>query len=93
MHGAQHAGDELVNAITLMYERNQGRDSTFIVADVPEVGEDQLLELLNLVLEGHEVGDSLVALVGVVYGLQAHVFLVLEGAVEFGMLVVEGQLC
>ncbi|KAL1840656.1 hypothetical protein VTK73DRAFT_3704 [Phialemonium thermophilum] len=92
MHGAQHAGDKLVDAVALGDQGHQGRDAALVVAHAPEVREDELLELVDLVLQGHEVGDGLVALVGVVDGFQGDVLLVLEGAVELRVLLVEGQL-
>lgn len=92
MHGSEHAGDELVDTVALLNERYKGGDSALIVPHVAEVRENQLLELLDLVLQHHEVADGLVTLVGVVDGLQAQVLLVLEGTVELGVLMVEGEL-
>ncbi len=92
MHSTQHASDEFIDAITLLDQRHQSRDPALVIANIPEVRENQLLELFNLVLESHKVGNRLVALVRIVNGLQADVFLVLERAVELGMLLVEGQL-
>lgn len=53
---------------------------------------DELLEGVDLVLQRHQVRDGLIALVGVVDQLERQVLLVLEGAVEVGVLVVEGEL-
>lgn len=92
MHSSEHAGDELVNTITFRYERNQSRDSALVVADAAEVGEDQLLERVDLVLQSHEVGNRLVSLVGVVDSLETDILLIFECAVEFGMLLVEREL-
>lgn len=92
MHGSKHAGDELVDTVTLLNERYQGGNSTLVVPHVAEVREDELLELLDLILQHHEVADGLVTLVGVVDGLQAQVLLVLKGTVELGVLVVEREL-
>lgn len=92
VHRTKHAGDELVDAVALLNQRHQRRNATFVVSDIPEVGEDEFLELLNLVLQHHEVGDGLVALIRVIDGLQAQVFLVLERSVELLVLVVEGEL-
>lgn len=92
MHGAKHAGDELVDAVALLHQGHQGRDPALIVLTTPEMGKDEFLESLNLVLEVHQVGNGLVALVGVVDGLQADVLLVLKGAVELGVVAVERQL-
>lgn len=92
MHGSQHAGDELVDAIALLDQGHQGRDAAFVVEAVADVGKDQFLEGVDLVLQGHEVGDGLVALVGIAGGPQADVFLVFEQAVELGVEAVELQL-
>jgi hypothetical protein len=56
------------------------------------VREDQLLELLNLILQHHQVADGLVTFIGVVDSLQAQVLLILEGSVELGVLMVEREL-
>lgn len=90
--GAKHARDELVDSITLMYKRNQRRDSAFVIADIAKVRKDELLELLNLVLQDHEIVDGLVAFIGVVDGLEADVFFVLERSIELGVRLVERQL-
>jgi hypothetical protein len=50
MHSAQHARDKLVDTITLLYETYQRRYPAFVVASTLEVGEDKLLESINLVL-------------------------------------------
>lgn len=92
VHSTQHAGNELIDTVALLDQRHQGRDATLVVTGTSEVGEDELLELLNLILQDHEIGDGLVAFVGVVDGLETQVFLVLKGAVELGVLVVEGEL-
>lgn len=42
--------------------------------------EDEFLEGIDLILQCHKVGDSLITLVGVVDRLQTNVFLVLESA-------------
>lgn len=60
MHSSQHTGDELVDTIALLHERDQRRDPALIVGSRQEVREDQLLERINLVLQGHEFGDSLI---------------------------------
>lgn len=92
MHGPEHARDKLVDTITLGDERYQSRDAALVVSDAPEVGEDELLELVDLVLQVHQVGDGFVAFVGIINRLEADVFLVLEGAIESRMLLVECQL-
>jgi len=42
-------------------------------------------------LQGHEIGDGLVAFIGVVDGLQADVFFVLKQAIELDVLTMEGE--
>lgn len=61
MHGSQHAGNELVDAITLLHKWHQCRDSTFIVRAGLEVREDELLEGIDLILQTHQIADGLVA--------------------------------
>jgi hypothetical protein len=61
MHGSQHAGYEFVDAIALLDQRHQSRNSTLIVCAAPEVGEYKLLKGINLILQSHEVGDRFVA--------------------------------
>ena len=61
MHGSQHTGDELVDTITLLHKGDQRRDPTFIVCAGLEVREDELLEGIDLILQGHKIGDGLVA--------------------------------
>jgi hypothetical protein len=61
VHRSQHAGDKLVDAKTLLDEGDEGRDPALIVVGAAEVGENELLEGLNLVLKCHEVGDRLIS--------------------------------
>lgn len=61
MHRSQHAGDELVDTKALFHQRHQGRDSAFVVRGSSKVGKDQLLKRLDLILQGHEIGDGFVA--------------------------------
>lgn len=92
MHGAQHARDELVDAVTLLHQRHQRRYAALIIPNMSEVREDQLLELVDAVLQRHQVRDGLVAFVGVIDGLEAEVLLVFERAIELRMLLVERKL-
>lgn len=92
MHRAEHACNELVDAIALLHKRYQGRYPALIVPTAPEMREDKLLELLDFVLQGHQIGYSLVSFVWVIDPLQTYVFLVLECAVEVWMLRMERQL-
>lgn len=92
MHSAKHAGNESINAIALLDERHQSRYPTFIVRRIPEVSENQLLEGFDLVLQVHEIGYSLIALIGVVDPLQADILFIFEEAIELGMGPVESKL-
>ena len=60
VHGSQHACDELVDSIAFRDERNERRDTALVVRSGLEVREDELLEGIDLVLQGHEVGDCLI---------------------------------
>ena len=93
MHRAQHARDELVDSVALLHEGNKRRNTALVVPDISKVREYQLLELLDLILQLHQVRDCLVALVRIVYDFQTDVFFVLESAVKLGVLLMEGQLC
>lgn len=108
MHGAKHAGDELVDTIALLNQWYQRSDSAFIVRTASEVGKDEFLEGVDLILEGHQVGDGLVTFVGVIDRLQTDVLFIFESScsmlgshfesaaasrtVEFWMLPMEGKL-
>lgn len=92
MEGAKHACNEFIYAITLMDEGNKSRDSAFVVTNVAKVRKDELLELLNLILQHHEICDGLVAFVGVIDGLETDVFFVFKCSVEFGVRLVEREL-
>jgi hypothetical protein len=61
VHGAQHAGDELVNSITLLDQGHQTGDLALIVQPASKVSKNELLECLDLVLKIHKVGDGLVS--------------------------------
>ena len=61
MHSSKHTGDEPVDSVTLLNEWDERRDSTFVVGGSSEVSESELLERVDLILEGHEVGDGLVS--------------------------------
>jgi hypothetical protein len=104
VHCPQHARDEFVNAKALLDERHQCRDSAFVVGCSSEEGEYELLEGFDLVLKRHEVGDCFVAgvssvlrqsgspFIGVVDILETDIFLVLEQAIELGMVTMEPKL-
>ncbi len=55
VHGPEHACDELIDAITLMNEWDQCRDSAFVVCTASEMREYQFLKRVYLVLKRHEV--------------------------------------
>ena len=62
MHSPQHARNELVDPITLANEGYECGDSTFVVRANVEVGEDELLEGVDFVLELHKVGDCFITI-------------------------------
>jgi hypothetical protein len=62
MHCAQHASNKLVDTIALLHKRYQRGDSALIVSTRLEMREDQLLETINLILQSHKVGNSLVSI-------------------------------
>ena len=80
MHSAQHAGNELVDTVTLLYETHQRGYPALIIASTLKVGEDEFLEGIDLVLEGHQIGNRLVTFIGVIDGLQANVLFVFESS-------------
>ena len=61
VHGAHHARDEAVDAPAFLNQRYKGRNATFVVRRVAEVGKDHLLERVNHVLQAHKVGNRLIA--------------------------------
>ena len=61
VHGAQHAGGKLVDGIALLHQRDQRRDPALVVRRWAEVGKDQLLELIDLVLKVHQVCNGLIS--------------------------------
>lgn len=46
---------------SLLHQRYKGRDAAFVMTRAAEMSKDELLELLDAVLEVHEVHDRLVA--------------------------------
>lgn len=80
VHGAEHAGDEFVNAVAFLHQWRQRGDSTFIVVGASEMRKDELLELVDLILQRHQIRDGLVTFVGVVDRFQTDILFVLEGA-------------
>lgn len=57
VHGTQHADNESVDSVTLLDLRHEGRNSTLVVRRTAEMGKDELLERVNVVLEIHQVHD------------------------------------
>lgn len=55
VHSTQHAGDELVDAITLLNQWRQGRYPALVVVAATKVRKDELLERVNLILQRHQV--------------------------------------
>jgi hypothetical protein len=62
VHRPQHTCDELVDAIAFLHKRNQCRDSAFIVGAASEMGKDELLESIDLILKRHEIRYRLVTM-------------------------------
>lgn len=63
MHCSEHTGDEPIDSITLMNEGHQRGNFALVVGPLAEVREYELLEGIDLILELHEVGNRLVAVV------------------------------
>lgn len=61
MHCSQHARNEFVDAVTFLHQGYQRRDSALVVGTTSKVGEDKLLESINLVLQSHEICDGLIS--------------------------------
>jgi hypothetical protein len=62
VHRPQHACDEFVDAIAFLHKRNQCSDSAFIVGAASEMGKDQLLESIDLILKRHQIRYRLVTM-------------------------------
>ena len=60
MHRSKHTGNEPVYTPTFLDKRHQGRYPTLVVRGVTEVGENHLLERVDLVLKAHEVRYSFI---------------------------------
>lgn len=61
VHGAEHADDEAVDTVRLFHLRDERRDAALVVGRTAEVGKDELLERVDVVLEVHQVHDRLEA--------------------------------
>lgn len=92
MHGSQHGDDEPVDSVRLGNHGNQRRDFALVGSGSLQRREDKSLEVVHSVLEGHQVHNGLVSLVGVVNGSQRNVILVLKHSVEGRVVLVEGEL-
>ena len=55
VHRTHHARDEAVDPVALLDLRHECRDPALVVGGSAEVGEDELLEGVDVVLEVHEV--------------------------------------
>jgi len=61
MHGSHHTRDETVDTVAFLHQGNKSGDLALIVVATPEVNKDEFLESLDLILEGHQIADSLVS--------------------------------
>lgn len=86
MHGSQHAGNEFIDAITFLYKRHQRRDAALIVGSGLEMRENKLLKGIDLILQGHEIGDCLVATIRLAFSAQVAVQI--NANPSFGSLIV-----
>ena len=59
MDSTSHTRNESIDTIRLLYVRYQRRYSRFVISRVFEVRKDEFLEGIYLVLEIHQVADSL----------------------------------
>lgn len=66
VHGAEHADDEAVDPVRLFHLRDERRDAALVVGRAAEVGKDELLERVDVVLQVHQVHDRLEAVEGLV---------------------------
>ena len=53
VHRSHHACYESVNAPRLFNERDESRNSAFVIVGVSEVRKDSLLERIDLILQSH----------------------------------------
>jgi hypothetical protein len=61
VHSSHHTRDETVNTVAFLHQRNKSGDLALVVVAAPEVNKDEFLESLDLILEGHQVADSLIS--------------------------------
>lgn len=87
MHSTQHAGDEFVDAIAFLNKWDKRSNATFVVRATSEMRKDELLEGINLILQGHQIRDRLIALVRVIDRLQTDVLLILKGSCQISLLL------
>lgn len=62
MHSSKHARNELVDTKRLLDKRDKSGNTTLVGVRASEVGEDELLERFDLILECHKVGDGFVSI-------------------------------
>jgi hypothetical protein len=60
MHCSKHACDEFVYAVGLLYKRDESSNSALVICSIAEMRKHQLLERLDLVLQGHEIRNGLI---------------------------------
>ena len=63
MHRSQHAGDESVYTIAFFDLWYESTDTAFIVGGPTKMSKDQFLKGINLILQVHQIVDSLVAVI------------------------------
>jgi hypothetical protein len=66
MHGSQHTCDESIYAIAFFNLWYESTYTTFIVGRAAKVSKDQFLEGIDLILQVHQIVDSLVAVVQII---------------------------
>lgn len=89
VHSASHRGNETVDTVRFLDERNEGCNPAFVASGIFKVRKDELLKRVYLILEVHQVVDGFVAFIGVIDSLQANVLFILKHAVELCMILVK----
>lgn len=91
VNGPHHVDDEFIDAVGFLDLRDQGGNATLVITTC-EVGKDELLEAVDLILQSHEVGDGFVAFVWVMDAFEGYILFVLEQPVEFFVVAVKSEL-
>lgn len=55
VHRTHHACDKSVYTPAFFHQRNQRRDTAFVISRMPKMRKDHLLKRFNLVLQSHQV--------------------------------------